>query len=110
MVTPVSSTKTEGVRDYFEIGIIGYGSKSDTAESLLPNSAIVPISKMAENPIRIEKTTKKITDSEGEEVETEMEFPVWFEPVANFNTLCLGAPVNYFIYLPVYCVRGLLGF
>ena len=31
-------TKTEGVRDYFEIGIIGYGSKSDTAESLLPNS------------------------------------------------------------------------
>jgi hypothetical protein len=79
-------TKTEGVRDYFEIGIIGYGSKTDTAESLLPNATIVPISKMAENPIRIEKTTKRITDSEGEEVETEMEFPVWFEPVANFNT------------------------
>jgi len=79
-------TKTDGVRDYFDIGIIGYGAIADTASSLLKDADIVPISKLAENPLRMEKRVEKVTDPDGNEVETEFEFPVWFEPVANSNT------------------------
>ncbi|MCL6090712.1 MAG: VWA domain-containing protein [Candidatus Thermoplasmatota archaeon] len=79
-------TKSDGVRDYFDIGIIGYGAVSDSADSLLKDETIVPISKLAENPLRMEKRTEKISDPDGNEVETEFEFPVWFEPVANSNT------------------------
>ncbi|MEM0156717.1 MAG: VWA domain-containing protein [Thermoplasmataceae archaeon] len=79
-------TKTDGVRDYFDIGIIGYGATADTASSLLKEADIVPISRLAASPLRMEKRTEKVTDPDGNEVETEFEFPVWFEPVANSNT------------------------
>ena len=84
-------TKTDGVRDYFEIGIIGYGSKPDSATSLLGESTIVPISKLAESPLRMVKRKEKLTDPDGNEVETEFEFPVWFEPVSNSNTPMVSA-------------------
>lgn len=79
-------TKSDGVRDYFDIGIIGYGAVSDTAESLLKDSDLVPISRLAETPLRMEKRKEVLTDPEGNDVESEFEFPVWFEPVANSNT------------------------
>ncbi|MCL5785834.1 MAG: VWA domain-containing protein [Candidatus Thermoplasmatota archaeon] len=79
-------TKTDGVRDYFDIGIIGYGFKADTADSLLKEGTLVPISKLSETPLRMERRTKKMLDPEGNEMETEFEFPIWFEPVANSNT------------------------
>lgn len=84
-------TKTDGVREYFDIGIIGYGSKADEATSLLGDSSIVPISKLAETPLRMVKRKEKLTDPDGNEVETEFEFPVWFEPVANSNTPMVSA-------------------
>ncbi len=79
-------TKSDGVRDYFDIGIIGYGTVSDTAKSLLQDADLVPISRLAETPLRMEKRKEIITDPEGNDVESEFEFPVWFEPVANSNT------------------------
>ncbi len=79
-------TKSDGVRDYFDIGIIGYGTVSDTAQSLLKDADLVPISRLAETPLRMERRKETITDPEGNDVESEFEFPVWFEPVANSNT------------------------
>lgn len=79
-------TKSDGVRDYFDIGIIGYGAVSDSAESLLKDADLVPISRLAEIPLRMEKRKEVITDPDGNDVESEFEFPVWFEPVANSNT------------------------
>lgn len=79
-------TKSDGVRDYFDIGIIGYGAVSNTAQSLLKDADLVPISRLAETPLRMEKRKEVITDPEGNDVESEFEFPVWFEPVANSNT------------------------
>ncbi len=79
-------TKSDGVRDYFDIGIIGYGAVSNTAQSLLKDAELVPISRLAETPLRMEKRQETITDPEGNDVESEFEFPVWFEPVANSNT------------------------
>lgn len=79
-------TKSDGVRDYFDIGIIGYGAVSDTAKSLLNDADLVPISRLAETPLRMEKRKEVLTDPDGNDVESEFEFPVWFEPVANSNT------------------------
>ncbi len=79
-------TKSDGVRDYFDIGIIGYGAVSDTAQSLLKDADLVPISRLAETPLRMERRKETITDPDGNDVESEFEFPVWFEPVANSNT------------------------
>lgn len=79
-------TKSDGVREYFDIGIIGYGTEANTAKSLIRDGNLVPISNLAENPLRMEKRKETITDPEGNDVESEFEFPVWFEPVANSNT------------------------
>ncbi len=74
-------TKSEGVRNYFEIGIIGYGVARDTATSLLKDSQIVPISELETRILKVEKRKQII---EGEEID--FDFPVWFDPVAASDT------------------------
>ena len=73
-------TKSDGVRPYFNVGVIGYGSRSGLALSLI-NESPIPINELEEYILRMEKETQTI---EGEEIETE--FPIWFEPVAAFDT------------------------
>lgn len=80
--------KSEGVRDYFEIGVIGYGHDF-VGNSLSPNlqdKVLQPISKIYENPLRIEDRKKKIADGAGGIIEVPVKFPVWFEPKANGRT------------------------
>lgn len=74
-------TKSDGVRNYFDVGIIGYGSSRDTATSLLRESEILPISELESRILRVEKRTQ---DIEGEMIE--YDFPLWFEPVAASDT------------------------
>ncbi len=79
------STKNDGVRDYFYISVIGYGGEKGKASYLLERD-IVPISELADNPLRTEKRTMKIPDGMGGLSEVEFEFGVWFEPVASSDT------------------------
>ncbi|MGC8609194.1 MAG: VWA domain-containing protein [Thermoplasmata archaeon] len=79
------STKNDGVRDYFYISVIGYGGEKGKASFLLDGD-VVPISTLADNPLRTEKRTMKIPDGMGGLSEVEFEFGVWFEPVANSDT------------------------
>lgn len=74
-------TKSDGVRNYFDVGIIGYGSRRDTALSLLKDANILPISELES---RILKTESRKQEIEGEFIE--YEFPIWFEPVAASDT------------------------
>ena len=77
----------EGVRDYFHIGVIGYGASTGSAFSgPLRGKEIVPISEVAENPARVDQRTKKVEDGAGGLVNESVKFPVWFEPVANNGT------------------------
>ncbi len=78
-------TKSEGVRPYFDVGIIGYGYKSGEAKGLISNEPI-SVSALEEHILRMEKMTDVI---EGEAVE--IEFPIWFEPVASYDTPMKGA-------------------
>ncbi len=74
-------TKSEGVRHYFDIGIIGYGFKRGQAASLLSGATIVPITDMEGRILRTENQKQVIDDQE-----VDYEFPIWFEPVAASDT------------------------
>lgn len=83
----IKCVKTEGVRDYYYIGVIGYGAQVGSA--FLGNIAgreLVPISEVAANPARIEERTKKVEDGAGGLVEQMVKFPIWIEPIANQGT------------------------
>src|SRR3954462_12834797 len=57
------SAKAEGVRDYLHVGVIGYGKTIVSGlGGKLPHDALVPISKLADNPRRVENRTRQIPD------------------------------------------------
>jgi Uncharacterized protein encoded in toxicity protection region of plasmid R478, contains von Willebrand factor (vWF) domain len=79
--------KGEDVRDYFQVGVVGYGGAVRQGFSgPLANRQFVPISEVADNPLRVEQRMRKEDDGAGSLVERPVRFPVWFEPYANGNT------------------------
>lgn len=79
--------KGEDVRDYFQVGVLGYGGTVRSGFSgTLANRQFVPISEVADNPLRVEQRTRKEEDGIGGLVERTIRFPVWLEPNANGNT------------------------
>ena len=86
-------TKSEGVRDYFEVGVIGYGgsSASNGFSGMLGTKVINPISMIEQNPVRVEDRKRKMDDGAGGIVETSIKFPVWFEPKASGGTPMMEA-------------------
>jgi hypothetical protein len=83
----IKCAKSEGVRDYYNIGAIGYGR--DVAPCFTgPNAGreLIPISEIADNPARLDERTKKVPDGAGGIVEQSVRIPVWFEPVADGGT------------------------
>lgn len=81
-------TKTEGVRNYFEIGVVGYGHGGayNGFKDTLSTTIIHPISEIEASPLRVEERKKKIDDGAGGIVEINTKFPVWFEPKASGGT------------------------
>ncbi len=83
----IKCAKDEGVRDYYYIGVIGYGNQVGPAfGGGLVNREVVPISDIAETPARIEERVKKIPDGAGGIVEQSIKFPVWFDSTASGGT------------------------
>jgi hypothetical protein len=80
-------TKSEGTRDYFHVGVIGYGAETSGAfGGALAGRNLVPISELANKPLRLEERTKKLDDGAGGILEQKVKFPVWFEPKADGKT------------------------
>lgn len=80
-------TKSQGVRDYCHVGIIGYGGRFGPALSgALTGRRLVPISEIAKNPLRIEQRTRKVDDGAGGVMDQPIKFPVWFDPAAHGKT------------------------
>lgn len=83
----IKCAKSEGVRDYFHIGVIGYGAVVGSAFSgPLAGKNLVAISEVANLPARIEDRKKKVDDGAGGILEQTVKFPIWFEPIANGPT------------------------
>jgi hypothetical protein len=79
--------KGDGIRDYFQVGVIGYGGRVAWAlGGQLAGQRLVPISVIANNPLKVEQRTRKVDDGAGGLVEQKFKFPVWFEAVAGGRT------------------------
>jgi hypothetical protein len=79
--------KGDGIRDYFHVGVIGYGGRVVWAlGGKLTGQKLVPISVIANNPLKVEQRTRKVDDGAGGLVEQKFKFPVWFEPIAGGRT------------------------
>jgi hypothetical protein len=79
--------RADGVRDYFHVGVIGYGGRIAWAlGGQLAGQKLVPVSAIGSFPLRVEERTRKVDDGAGGLVEKRFKFPVWFEPVAGGRT------------------------
>jgi len=64
----IRATKAEGVRHYFDIGVIGYGRKVGPAfEGTLAARSLVSVEDIYANPARVEERTRKVPDGAGVE-------------------------------------------
>ncbi|MBA4191964.1 MAG: hypothetical protein C0467_28625 [Planctomycetaceae bacterium] len=81
------SAKADGVRDYFRIGVIGYGKgiKAGLGGSV-PFEILIPVSRVGNFPLRVETRKKLIPDGAGGIIEQPIKFPVWFDAEANGKT------------------------
>lgn len=82
--------KEDGVRDYFHVGVVGYGERVQPlirpAASVDPDVDLVPVSHLAERPKRMEERVKTVTEADGNASERRVKFPVWFDPHAKNGT------------------------
>jgi hypothetical protein len=89
----IKCAKADGVRDYYHVGVIGYGKKvGPCLNTGSGGQPLVPISQIADNPSRLEERTKKMPDGAGGMAEQTIRFPVWFDPIADGGTpMCRAA-------------------
>lgn len=82
--------KEDGVRDYFHIGVVGYGERVQPlvqpAEEYATDTGLIPISHLADRPKRMEERLKTVRDGNGETREQRVKFPIWFDPHAKNGT------------------------
>ncbi|HEY8687206.1 MAG TPA: vWA domain-containing protein [Chloroflexota bacterium] len=83
----IKCAKSEGVRDYYHAGVLGYGSSVGPAfAGSLAGKELTSISEIAENPARVEERTKKVDDGAGGVIDQTVKFPIWFDAVARGGT------------------------
>ena len=84
----IKCAKSEGIRDYYHVGVIGYGGAGvgSAFGGVLAGKELVPVSLLGNSPIRVEERTKRIDDSAGGLVTEVVKFPIWFEPKAHGGT------------------------
>ena len=79
--------KSDGIRDYFYVGVIGYGGRVVSGlGGALAGQTLVPISGIANNPLRVEQRTRKVDDGAGGILEQKFKFPLWVEAKATGRT------------------------
>jgi len=92
-------TGSEGIRQYFDLGVIGYDTTLGVANPLTGDLAkewVNSISLFATNPLRVEVRPKKIPDGAGGVIETNVKFQVWFDPIAKGGTpMCAALQTAY---------------
>jgi hypothetical protein len=104
--------KAEGIRDYFHVGVIGYGNRVGPVLGVSPlneepqpmmepppstpvaldgdpetiaklvKDVLRPISAVANKPLRVETRSRQIDDGAGGQATQKVKFPVWLEPAA----------------------------
>src|SRR6185437_5285897 len=67
--------KSDGIRDYFHLGIIGYGTQAGSVlAGPVAGQALVAVSAIANSPLRVEPRTRKVDDGAGGFIEQQIKF------------------------------------
>ena len=87
LIIRCTKSQSEGPRHYYDVGVIGYGSRVGSAlGGRLAGRDLVPIPEVADNPARVEDRQRKVEDGVGGLIEENVKFAVWFDAVANGGT------------------------
>ncbi len=79
----LSCSKSDGIRNYFEVAVIGYGAEVGPAwQGSLQGQELVPIGQVAENVLRMEERSVTLADGTTEQIKA----PVWISPKAHGST------------------------
>ena len=82
----IKCAKEDGVRDYFHVGVIGYGaSVGPIFDGALAGRDLVPLSEAAAAPARLEERSRP-ADSRTGAPRPPVKVPAWFHGVANGDT------------------------
>src|ERR1044072_7331376 len=83
----IRCTKTEEVRNYYHLSIIGYGRNVGSAfGGPLATRNVVPISQVADYPLQVKNSYKRVSDGAGGWVEVPVRVPIWVHPAADGKT------------------------
>ena len=90
--TIVRCSKADGVRDYFDIGVIGYGGEhmGSAFKGPLGSKTLHPISEIERNPLRVEERHTGDDEEDDDFGEQVVKFPVWFDPQNSGGTPMRG--------------------
>ncbi len=81
------SAKADGVRDYFRVGVIGYGKEIKAGlGGSIPFDILIPISRLGAYPLRVETRSKLMSNGLGGLIAQPVRFPVWFDPETGGKT------------------------
>lgn len=80
--TIVRCTKADGVRDYFDIGVIGYGGErvGSAFGGALSGRTLLPISEIESNPLRIDEREQDVDSGEDVLDRQLVKSPIWIDP------------------------------
>lgn len=86
-------SKADGVRNYFDVGVIAYGgSEVGTGfGGALSGNIVHSISLIGDTPLRVEERARKVDDGAGGVIEQKTKFPIWFDPKNSGGTPMRGA-------------------
>jgi hypothetical protein len=84
----IRCTRAEGVRNYFDVGIIAYGGRGIGSgfQGELESEILHPLSMIESSPLRVEERMKRGLDGAGGLVDQPIKFPVWLDPICDGGT------------------------
>jgi hypothetical protein len=89
----IRCAKDEGIRNYYDIAVIGYGEAIESAFSgELEGRSLIPIADLADHPARIEDRASPGVGAD--QTPTTVKMPIWFDPVAAGGTPMSQAIAN----------------
>ncbi len=101
----IKCARGEGVRNFYEVCVIGYGAQVMPGFSgKLAGRDLVPLSEIANSPARVEERIKQADDGAGGVVSQKVKFPIWFEPLAKGTT-----PMGQALSLAHHILEGWVG-
>ena len=108
----IRCSKSDSIYDYFHVGVLGYSEDSckPALGGELSGRSLVPISELANKPLRIEDRVKKSDDGAGGVMDQTVKFPVWFDPYSKGGTPMCAALKEATTITQTWCQEHPTGF